>query len=342
MKYTVIIGAGASVPFGLPTTKMMYQEIKAQYSQPGKDNDVSRTLLHTFEDILGSKKIDIEYVYNLCNIILDKRYGSFPPAARAWFAFTTGGTKNENLIVIKKLRDNIENYIIERFWKVGNIPQIADKYDKFFNKCGIDFNNDEVFILTTNYDNILEWYFRSKGIDIETGVQTFNNYPIYNLDKIEKSRKLIKLFKVHGSINFYSMRKTKQIVVIDDAHKTGDFIHSVQDRVKSIFINFPDLHKIEYERSYLKKITDIMLGEIVHSEKVISLGYSFRDELIQKVLLDAFRDYSKGTKMTKEGNNLFGVEPTMEIYNRSPIASEVIDQLSESTLNIKQISYTFE
>ena len=158
-------------------------------------------------------------------------------------------------------------------------PSIEKIYDDFFQILEGCNHMTPLSIFTTNYDQIIETYIEMKN-DFEHFYDgfTYSNpkktYGIWNPDGYNNSEHMIKLFKLHGSVDQY----------VDD----GTIIKSSKPHNFENAMIYPTRNKEVYKEPYFELLTH--LKDRLLSENVcIAIGYSFVDKHIQHIFIDAVK-----------------------------------------------------
>lgn len=305
--FVVFLGAGASVPFGIPTmTKMVQdfeQKLKSEYSQYFElFNDIKYRLKHY-------NSFDIEALITVLKDIID-----FDRVPRTVFGnpsihyFLHGGIsfeqyKKESLSgrdKAEELLKNVKNYIAEVCCIKDELP--FELYDEFFNKILSKYTGysylDNVFkrkgqkqqecdVFTTNYDKVIEAYCNNRGLEYECGHKRDLTVDISAKSKLYENDGLFHIFKLHGSTYWYIDQNNSRHWLTQPA-QVGSVTHLGDKIVKELFI-YPAQEKYTFREPfyYMFHHLKARLSNINSCNACYIVGYSFRDDDILGLFTDA-------------------------------------------------------
>lgn len=210
----------------------------------------------------------------------------------------------------------------------GKIQDIQKFYDDFFTCIKRRFelkpigpkekNTPDLDVFTTNYDNVIEQYCFAKGLDLIDGYKEVKNHSYLFDEKEFETPNAIRLYKLNGSVLFARVR--------------GLGIVQVQDRLDSSVYGYP-LEELLIYPGFSKKYWKEPHLELLYKLKsklsvvrsCICVGYSFRDENIRDVFLDAVAR-----------------NPTIKVYLISPEARKIKKQYFNGNPNFITIPKKFE
>ncbi|MCK4735958.1 MAG: SIR2 family protein, partial [Methanophagales archaeon] len=194
-----------------------------------------------------------------------------------------------------------ENCIINND-KRENIAKIYDELFKIIEKS--NSSPITINIFTTNYDLIIEEYFKRKGEELYDGFFFGNQWePSSDYTGIIPGKKFT-LFKLHGSINYYY--EGNKIVKRDILFPTKT-IDGIELKDSMIY---PTREKEVYKDPFFESLTRLKTSLL--SEKIcIVIGYSFGDEHIRNIFFDAVKRNPK-IKILYGDKNLDGVIKNLE------------------------------
>jgi hypothetical protein len=165
-KTALFLGAGASVPYGKPTTQQLKSHLLNKYKQYSDSNNSNYYFLHNIISFEGFE--DIEYVLQCIKEIDDffanSKYGGkyllkrrltfqYDPS-RPWGleGFTDG---------IKVMRKILEDEVFESYsWDHSADSSLRSIFDGLIEL--LRKNSKEINIFTTNYDRAIEEYCSNK------------------------------------------------------------------------------------------------------------------------------------------------------------------------------------
>lgn len=103
------------------------------------------------------------------------------------------------------------NYISDVVWHLLNKKPKKIEHLTFVKQCILNDDFQKIFIFTINHDTLLEQFFAQYGIEYIDGFgQPINNVRYWSLDLFDNANQKVHLFKLHGSINWFSFRSDAQ------------------------------------------------------------------------------------------------------------------------------------
>ena len=304
MRTALFLGAGASVPYGMPTTKELWDRIRDDNS------DFPRA------DIFQSDQFpDIEHVL----LVLDQLFDFLQSREGKLFAgYMKSRPDNEEynpdevLFAAKKFNTYVENSrrskdAIERFitrhykWDPPNNETAELILGPLF--AFVRSEDGHVTIFTTNYDTAIEEYCRISGHktecvdgfkfdDVKRMVTWDGKFVPRNDDLTRK----VFLHKLHGSMNWLA----------DDSGNRGSIVQkpdtsASDDRARDMYIRPSlDTKDVATRKEPYATILSQFCSTLPSFDMCIVVGYSFRDPHISKELV----------KFAKSGKLLVLLSPT--------------------------------
>ncbi len=304
MRIALFLGAGASVPYGMPTTKDLRDKIRRG------DSDFPR------EDLLDSDRFpDIEHVLSTLDQLLGFMHS---PAGQLYEKFIKTAPSEETrdkhsyMLAVERFRTYVEDSqaskeIIERLitqnykWNVSNNESAEKILRPLFDLA--KSRKGHITVFTTNYDTVIEEYCAQPDHDIEC-VDGFKLHAArrtliwdgkFSPQNDDFSTKVF-LYKLHGSMSWLA----------DDSGDQGSILHkpdttASDDRARDIYIR-PSLDtkgeatQREPYATILRRFEHILPA----FDACIVIGYSFRDPHICERLI----------KFAKAGKTLVVLSPT--------------------------------
>jgi NAD-dependent SIR2 family protein deacetylase len=205
------------------------------------------------------------------------------------------------------LREYLENYPYDKIDKISHLivrlltyyfekriknHKLTKKdyslFINFINKC-----NSNISVITTNWDTLIELYFRKNNIQYDlslndcyyhfdvnsTNIQNINNKNIANY---------IKLIKIHGSINWLKCLNCGTILIIEKIQNSMFLFNDNNEEVCPVCeyhasdneillqpeIITPSMTK-SFDNQLYRNLWRSARNELVNAEKIIFIGYSF-------------------------------------------------------------------
>ena len=292
MSISLFLGAGASVPFGMPTTKQFKEklsdisEIQDEAIMRGLfsalDLEDIEHILQAIEDIENIGKHGEMFLEHLSFILEPKLTGlSFDKLLK--------GLRSYRRTIIKQ---------VYKFYSFDNtnIGQVKTHYDPIF---GI-LDSKKIHVFTTNYDQVVEEYVRDNdrltpndGFEHDkSATKNFFN-PDYFDTNSNDGKTQVNIYKLHGSLNW---KKVDGKIIRQEGEEQN------QNESENILI-YPTLNpKNGLDEEPHKTICDKFQAHIENTGVFVVIGYSFRDEHIN----DIFK------KFVELGKILIIISPTVD------------------------------
>lgn len=317
------IGAGASVPFGIPTMTELVANFEAKTKDPHYGlGYVIQAIKNNLRDY---KPFDIEALITVLQDIID-----YDTVSEAIFNhpslhfYTPNGYPNLDSSVqtlgkryhneAKQILGDVKDFIAESC-SIKQTP--FEIYTELFSsglvRYGFGYEGEiksrtdvENCIFTTNYDLVLEAYCDNLGLDYETG-------EMRNVLSIDSSNQKLyghsflahRIYKLHGSINWYIdehgvMRWISEPV---KAGKTTSLGHKVAQEL----LLYPAVAKYTFREPFYTMFHHLKKC-LVDCKMCYVVGYSFRDEDILGLFHDAM--------MRNKRLNIVIIDPNAEEIRR--------------------------
>lgn len=313
-RIALFLGAGASKPFGKPTTKELKDELLKEYEELEKEirrdydgksynprvEDLWYSILlqsilsfDKFEDIehvlQALKEIDDFFIKSqyggryIQSLIKDKYADKYSPAGQDW-------KFSEYVKTLTEQRRKIENNIFEHYkWKHSKVEKLVQKiYYQLFEEILKHSNSNDIRIFTTNYDKAIEEYCDSEQkrnyhcIDGFRYIRGWSGGRKWDKGKYEPQladgETPVYLYKLHGSLD-WKRHKKHGIVATGEEGISND-----SNYIEPMLV-YPTLSPKEGRgrdpyRTIRKKFKEELLAK---TDVCIVIGFSFRDEHISLI-----------------------------------------------------------
>lgn len=265
----IILGSGATVPFGLPTMGELGDYLK---------NSIS------FSDKLDQNQFDE-------------------------FKATFDKVKDLEATLLQiQLRPNVLQSIINETWKLVNTRDI-EVYNQLLNNAkGFPLSEltnyllataqRKLSIVTTNYDRMAEYAASLSNAFICTGfAQNYfghfsKNIHQYDLTKLSGFKGQINIWKVHGSLDWFKTKEETDIHLPLQQNIPADF--------KPLIVT-PGLSKyLETQLEPFRTIFTEADNEIEKANSYLCIGYGFNDIHVQPKLINQIKNGKPIIVITKE------------------------------------------
>lgn len=253
---TLLIGSGGSVPYGLPSMGELSLKITDKLG-----------LLYQTDDAWNSFVTELSTSRNL-ELALDK-------------ASLSDEIHKVVIDTIWSFIDMKDREAIVGFLKKGTVPSLTLVLRKFVQKI------DPTNIITTNYDRIIEFAIDSAQGVVKTGF-TGDCVKVFGRFSINGTKRVINLFKVHGSIDWFKHRINHNII------STNFFSPEELSDVYEPMIVTPGREKFRETHNDPFRTVMSEADEVLRkSVSYLCLGYGFNDEHIQPIIIDENHNRNK-------------------------------------------------
>lgn len=318
-----LIGAGASTAFGIPSMK----ELTFQFAQflQGQDKTGLYELYNEIADIMNAafeNKADVESIMSvIIGLQEDRRFkenigdfGLFALYSKFSEDDIFSNLKNFDKNDLHQLETKYKQFISSQ---MELTPSRLDKaysiFDNLFGNLYHYYNNmnpqekaepyssmspsqrtfhNNINIFTTNYDTIIEKYFRSQltdrifytGAREETGAENIldMDHFVRTCFSTQKTQPSMRIIKLHGSINWIKDKYGNLIQKsFEDSHQSIGRTNQtgyIQDEIM--------IYPLSQKQLYLSPFIQLFnyLEKELRNEKIwIVIGYSFRDIFIRNM-----------------------------------------------------------
>ncbi|MFC2019893.1 SIR2 family protein [Chloroflexota bacterium] len=269
-----LLGAGASVKAGVPDTFRFVKEFQQSISdsQTRKTIDKIISKLKVWKQkVAKTSAIDIELLLETL-IKLDERKNE------PLLEFFKDGKfildrYSEKQPIIDKLKDFIRSKaIIESRKKIQYLDPLR----------GFIEQHRPLDIVSLNYDTCIEQFCSAYNLDYQDGFDVNWNPNVFERENID-----IRLYKLHGSVIWYRSHTADYIKLPIMNTETGVRLIT-GERVENLML-YP-MQKFDYAEPLLElvlKVKNLMQNE--NCKFLIVAGYSFRDDYITRIIMDAAR-----------------------------------------------------
>jgi len=291
-------GAGASAPFGIPTMKQFVSDFDCYLAKnvDKKEQELYIDIKKSLETKLN-RAPDLEAIFSVIDGIIN--FDGFEKLNMFTLYFATQYRENfpskGQIQIANSLKQKFQAFIKENcsipessFTNIGRI--FKDFFNRVASESGGGYNtlldfafNYDWTIFTTNYDLILEYYWCEivqAGLDTNFEWNDSRRMMIISPEKIFSERRdKIKLFKLHGSVNWQIEGRTKD--VIETSEKGG----SLMGRK---YVGELMLYPIAEKQLYLEPFISMLARlnrELQRKNIWIVVGYSFNDPVIEEIFL---------------------------------------------------------
>ncbi len=336
-------GSGASVPFGVPTTAQMTQSFEAKLSkEPSSEYKLYDELKYRLRDY---PIYDLEAMITILQDIIDiqevpKKVFSHPSVV---YFSTCAHRYNGMLDMMAKFGSRHQPTACSLLQLIKAHIGAActmttpsfDLYDGLLRPTGDDTPSDPAgcTIYTTNYDQVLESYCMDRKLDFEVGQGDDGrlDFSIRNQRLYGNGPPMVRIFKLHGSANWYTDEEGNMRWV-DVQTVDGGALMTNEQVVRGRMV-YPVVEKLLYREPFYPMFHQLRT-DLSTADRCYVVGYSFRDDHI----LDVFHDSLK----MNDSLDLIIIDPDGEVIaqDKFPAFTNRINasnrSFSESTMSISE------
>jgi hypothetical protein len=314
MKTTLIIGSGVSCYSDIPNIQYITEYILTS-NEIGRNSDsnyyINGYLGYSIQDYLNRYVIDSQLALNIIKEIIDRFY--------TFIKFEHKTNYEDIYYVVRQIYDSIileyenpavlgilQELINRGNFDEGNIESIMKESVRFIESIvwqlidvsKIKSNQFDIVddlikhanlntILNLNHDLVLEDWLSSKSILFDDGFQ-YDNKKVQEWKGFTNSPGLLKVCKVHGSIDWFDCRIEKPYtydnIVKIPRNFYAEYIHDLDNAIMAPNSGRPYILIGTFNKmlGYLAGVYEILFDQlkstILESEYIIISGYGFGDK----------------------------------------------------------------
>lgn len=251
----ILIGSGASIPYGLPSMGGLTTEIKTKLQDKYKTDSQWKKLI---EELVHSGNLEAT---------LDK-------------VELKDEIHKDIIWTVWNLINQKDNEALINFIKNNSTPALTKILKKFVQKT--ECTN----IITTNYDRLIEYATDFSKGKVDTGFS--GNYVKRFTQFQNATKRTVNIFKVHGSIDWFKNIDDQNILSIPS------FKCSEMSVTYSPLIVTPGNGKYrETHNDPFRTVISKADEALRNSQAYLCIGYGFNDEHIQPIIIDENRSNQK-------------------------------------------------
>jgi hypothetical protein len=267
------LGAGASVAADVPDTFSFVDKYIKNIEVSQKRETIKDIIekLKQWKAEQGKEiKVDIEDLLESLTKLKNRDQEPLLAFIEGGHFITDGYYDKQPLI------DELKDFIKSKAIVLGrSIQYLQPLHDDFIREYG------SLSIISVNYDTCIEQFCNTYKLTYQDGFDAH-----WNPDVFEKSTN-IRLFKLHGSVMWYQSERGdyKKSDVMTERRE----IRSIFNEKAENLMLYP-MQKLDYVGPLLELLVKVKgLLESETCRFLIIIGYSFRDELIRRIIWDAAR-----------------------------------------------------
>lgn len=284
-KIALFLGAGASVPYGLPTTKQFLDNLRESDLM---DNNILKSLVDCpqftdIEHVLQAIKDVINFQHTHGGLFyswMSSNSGiniAMKPVPIIYEQFNTELIQVRQLlhdVILTKYQLNDEQALIPLGQTLSPILNFMMKY------------SDKINVFTTNYDGTIEEFIRHSNLyRLVDGFRPDNNQefvfePSIFEDEFDSEPSPIFLYKLHGSLNWVKRRHTILRISVEQKLDPAKYTNLI---VYPTLSPKGDSDQMPYK--FLFKRFEFTMDE---TDILIVVGFSFRDKEITDKIREQF------------------------------------------------------
>lgn len=303
-----LVGAGASVEAGVSTSKKI-TEILVNYSSycPSENSAAIENLLRYIQvriaDHLQVRATDVNFEYILGTLVELSRTKEYPIVPLL----------GEGDLLVRKLEEKVSlTEIVDKLYKLlRETLFIRNPLDYLYPLTNFLELSKPLDLFTLNYDLCLETVFEDLNIPYTTGYRKGKGtFQIWDGSEFEKHKYMVRIFKLHGSINWghyfeYPPPAAKSRATSDTIREAEKFLARYPepvmfnpypigpveptDRSEGMvgIMNFGTRKELLYTSSQFTVLFNYFLNALQKANTCVIIGYSFQDDRINNILEEA-------------------------------------------------------
>lgn len=302
MEKTLFLGAGASKFAGMPTTKDLVRNVRERVIQHEKlenhmagnlainivyehtDKDVE-VLYQTIHNMIDAEKCHKTVVRNKTKSVSGLGWKREIQITRGYDSDNAdkkvvdeANDIDETIRTLESLEVAIRNTLLTNLTvRLDHRDDVVSTYDKLFQHTCHN-------VVTTNYDNVLEYYCERKKIDLLNGFKKSHLGDMRIWDDVWEGKECaLKLNKIHGSITW---QKDDDGAVLEVSRP------GLRGTDRDVMIA-PTLGEKDYSSDIFPKLLNRFKDTLTKTYLLIVIGLSFRDGTINQMLLDRLKRTEK-------------------------------------------------
>jgi hypothetical protein len=262
------LGAGASVPAGLPDVDTLTSEFKTSIVSSEELRKAYSFLEENVRSKLG--KFDIEQALQA---LTDLTEG--PTSLIQYFLEKPKEGMTELTPVFPKLKKTLKQFVRTKCQEAGDIGYLRPLLQTFANTAeGLD-------IFTMNYDPTIETACEMENLPYTDGFD-----PYWNPQLLRENRFTVRLHKVHGSV-FWFYRGPGRFVKVPVKGDLMNLKFFTGENLSELLI-YPALEKKTDAGPY-PYILNALREKLWTANLLVVIGYGFRDSNVRNLVLDQMR-----------------------------------------------------
>lgn len=278
----ILIGAGASVPFGIPAMHGLFKNFMDK--RKSGIGQKEKKLCQFLTKEIGIRE-DLEEFLLAANTIVDFRGVSVSKLIEKTIS------PRKNTLQIKKYREKLNEYIME-------IGSLRKKILQYMSDICFRFDRSESVhvlcgfvkalakrgypIYTTNYDYIFEYVAQEASLQINDNFIQQNRQILWNFQIDFPRGNALTIIKLHGSVTWYANENGLIEKIYYDT-KTNP----LGDRIERVIV-FPTRFKDIYDQHFFALYSHF-LSALDSAKCLVVIGHSLRDEYLRAAIIERYR-----------------------------------------------------
>jgi hypothetical protein len=271
------LGAGASVPAGVPDTRSFI------YGKTTKDDTggflenikksgiegerkVLEALLERLEGKLGKKQIDLEKVLESITELNNLSESVLPE----FFEEKKFIFDQEDLKHLRNLEKKLREFIRER-------TMVSDDKVEYLGPLR-DFVPLRIY--SVNYDTCIEQFCKKYSLTYTDGFELYWHPDFFG----EEEKYDVKHYKLHGSVMWWLTNRNTYVKI--PIGSPVENIELITGEIARNVMSYPVPGKTDYERPLLD-LKSMLYHDLKQARMCIVIGYSFRDESLRQIFYEA-------------------------------------------------------
>jgi len=287
----IIIGAGASVPMGIPTMKGFTKEFEKHCDEVLSKDNTTEFIKYNLRYL--KKVANLGRYWDLEELLLrvrELKNAENSAITKLYRKFSFKGNSmpkakfDERISYMAEEYSELERELL-RFIREKCIRPDIEKGMEIYSNLFKLSKNYNLRIFTTNYDSIIENVCDKLNISYADGFMPKGNTGYFTWTPESLNSEKLNLFKLHGSITWYK----------DYNGKIIKFPIDISDKDVQSVIIYPTDHKELFNPPFNRLYFEFSKS-IFNSTNCLAIGHSFRDPYMRELLFEKIKQ--DGYKLT--------------------------------------------
>jgi NAD-dependent SIR2 family protein deacetylase len=283
-KVAVLLGAGASVDAGLPTSLRMTDAVIELVDFPAEHRRMISFIRHTLEADAALRRlpvsVDVERLFAAVELLINRSEQPWSPFVAGWHhgldspTLISERTHHDVDELLRLLREDMLDALMDILW-IGDTSAVRYLAPLF----ELARYQGVLTIATLNYDRSVELAAEHEKFPYDTGIDTW-----LLRGHLDWPATGIRLLKLHGSIDWVIERRAEQrSLPLHVIEKRTDANPPMPAGGEELAILFGEGGKLRAEGPFIELLL-AWSTQLREADSLVIVGYSFRDHHINETI----------------------------------------------------------